>query len=150
MPQKADPSGLFQGELPKAVLIQCPVCGYGLNKPPVDFTFCPSCGTEFGYHDFDHSFQELRSQWIESGMPWWSPVRPKPAAWNPTDQLDSLIANEKELAAAIRPFEYVAQKSGSFPESKPDSFKIQWGSGFRKGLIQNSFHRYPEGIAGRA
>jgi hypothetical protein len=48
----------------------CPVCGYAkLAEPPYDktgcasFEICPSCGTEFGYHDASKSHAEPRRLW---------------------------------------------------------------------------------------
>ena len=67
---------------------QCPVCAFaGLDEPPVDFTICPSCGTEFGYHDFIRGHDELRSQWIATGPKWHSSVVPAPPQWNGMEQL---------------------------------------------------------------
>ena len=65
----------------------CPVCGYGLNRPPEDFVICPSCGTEFGYDDSGTSHEELRQRWIATGPAWWSTVDQQPANWNPYQQL---------------------------------------------------------------
>jgi hypothetical protein len=46
----------------------CPVCAYAAPKySPEDFTICPSCGTEFGYHDSKKSHAELRAEWVERG-----------------------------------------------------------------------------------
>ena len=40
----------------------CPVCAYAaLIYPPEDFTICPSCGTDFGYHDSNKTNAELRA-----------------------------------------------------------------------------------------
>lgn len=66
----------------------CPVCGYDqLLYPPEDFTICPSCGTEFGYHDSARSHRELRLQWIRSGALWQSAVIQPPPLWNGYEQL---------------------------------------------------------------
>ena|ERR1039457_1185114 len=65
----------------------CPVCGYSMAYPPRDFHICPSCGTEFGYHDSRRTYGELRRLWIESGARWWSSNRPAPARWSPWEQL---------------------------------------------------------------
>jgi hypothetical protein len=66
----------------------CPVCAYPrLPHPPVDFTICPSCGTEFGYHDSTRSYSELRFYWIENGMQWHSRVVRQPQDWNPVAEL---------------------------------------------------------------
>jgi len=52
----------------------CPVCGFAeLTQPPYDstgcasFEICPSCGTEFGYHDANKSHEELRRRWLAAG-----------------------------------------------------------------------------------
>lgn len=52
----------------------CPVCFYDeLDEPPDNnFDICPSCGTEFGYDDFNASHDELRKRWIAGGCKWWS------------------------------------------------------------------------------
>lgn len=51
----------------------CPVCGYNrLVAPPEEGTICPSCGTQFGYHDFAFSHAELRAHWLANGARWWS------------------------------------------------------------------------------
>jgi hypothetical protein len=65
----------------------CPVCGYEMDDPPQDYNICPSCGTEFGYHDSGRTYEELRRIWLNSGAPWWSPVDKKPLGWNPYKQL---------------------------------------------------------------
>jgi hypothetical protein len=67
----------------------CPVCGYDrLTDPPLNFSICPSCGTEFGYDDKFASHAELRAKWLLSGPKWWSPVDPCPDDWNPDFQVD--------------------------------------------------------------
>ncbi len=61
----------------------CPVCGFDhLAEPPVNFTICPSCGTEFGYDDAFALHAELRAAWLNGGARWWSPVDPRPEGWN--------------------------------------------------------------------
>src|SRR5262245_54080636 len=65
----------------------CPVCGYGLTEPAEDFNICPSCGTEFGYHDATVSHRTLRHQWLRRGAPWASRAIRPPAGWNPVQQL---------------------------------------------------------------
>jgi hypothetical protein len=68
----------------------CPVCAYAaLKYPPEDFTICPSCGTEFGYHDSNKSNAELRAAWVERGLPWSSRVIERPVGWNGLRQLQS-------------------------------------------------------------
>jgi len=67
----------------------CPVCGYNqLRYPPEDFTICPSCGTEFGYHDSRRTHWELRVQWVNEGALWHSRViNPPSPLWNGLKQL---------------------------------------------------------------
>jgi hypothetical protein len=66
----------------------CPVCGYDqLEDPAMEDEICPSCGTQFGYHDFNKSHQQLRLLWIRKGMQWHSRVDEKPLEWNPHNQL---------------------------------------------------------------
>ena len=75
----------------------CPVCGWSkLEEPAYDetksssFEICPSCGTEFGYQDANKTHAELRKEWIEKGMSWWSNTTEKPADWNPQEQLKNV------------------------------------------------------------
>jgi hypothetical protein len=63
----------------------CPVCGFHLEV--FEFNICPSCGTEFGIDDIDHSYTELRHIWIENGPHWSSTVSMVPERWNPWMQL---------------------------------------------------------------
>ena len=66
----------------------CPVCGYPeLEDPPENHEICPSCGTQFGYHDFTRSHAELRARWLERGAAWHSRVDPPPPNRNPYQQL---------------------------------------------------------------
>ena len=72
----------------------CPVCGFdGLAEPAYDetgspsFEICPSCGTEFGYHDATQSHEDLRKAWISHGAAWKSEVIPPPKGWDPFEQL---------------------------------------------------------------
>lgn len=80
----------------------CPVCGYGeLCEPPWDNEspsdeICPSCGTQFGYHDAaggdvarrQSKHRELRKRWVARGMPWDSAgIEPPPDGWDPRRQL---------------------------------------------------------------
>ena len=69
----------------------CPVCGYEkLDTPPNNFTICPSCGTEFGYDDFEYSLEDLTRAWVDSGMQWWSRTIHAPKGWNPAKQLKNI------------------------------------------------------------
>lgn len=79
----------------------CPVCGYPhLEKPPRgeatggSYEICPSCGFEFGVSDDDKGFTyELwRAKWIEGGMNWYSVLVMPPKNWDPSEQLDNLVA----------------------------------------------------------
>src|SRR5215207_9058316 len=66
----------------------CPVCGYDrLTKPPENFYICPSCGTEFELDDDERSHQELRSEWIDKGLLWFSQATTPPKEWSPYRQL---------------------------------------------------------------
>ena len=66
----------------------CPVCAYpNLEFPPRDFEICPSCGTEFEYHDARKSHEELRLEWIANGMHWYSHAVHPPLGWSPVQQL---------------------------------------------------------------
>jgi transcriptional regulator with XRE-family HTH domain len=70
----------------------CPVCGYDqLTNPPANFNVCPCCGTEFEADDFDRSHKEVRGEWIEKDMPWFSRSTLQPKNWSGYRQL--LIAN---------------------------------------------------------
>src|SRR5260221_9124431 len=52
---------------------RCPVCFYpSLPLPPEDHNICLCCGTEFGFDDFDSTFDELRERWVRNQMPWFS------------------------------------------------------------------------------
>jgi len=103
MSQKIEPFGVLQGGMPQTqgLTYECPVCGYGMSKPPADFTHCPCCGTEFGYHDSDNSYSELRDAWISSGKNWWSNSRNPPPGWNPDVQLKRLLASEREALTPV-------------------------------------------------
>lgn len=65
----------------------CPVCGNALSAPPLDFTICPCCGTEFGNDDQDWTHEQLRNAWLDKGAPWWSNSQPAPNNWNPIEQV---------------------------------------------------------------
>lgn len=66
----------------------CPVCGYDdMPSPPRSFSICSSCGTEFGYDDFDTTHEELRLRWLSKGARWFSRSRPAPPNWNWYEQL---------------------------------------------------------------
>src|SRR5258708_39499366 len=66
----------------------CPVCGYSaLPELPKDDLICPSCGTQFGYHDASTSHEQLRNWWLAAGAPWHSRRIPPPRLWNPMKQV---------------------------------------------------------------
>jgi len=72
----------------------CPVCGYAnLAELPYDktggasFEICPSCETEFGYHDASKSHAELRKLWLAAGAPWRSRATVSPPDWSGIEQL---------------------------------------------------------------
>lgn len=74
----------------------CPVCGYpGLDDPPENHVICPCCGTQFDYDDDAPTERGrlrrhagLRSEWITSGMSWWSSARFAPPDWDARQQLE--------------------------------------------------------------
>lgn len=79
----------------------CPVCGFvGLHDRPRSpsgggsYEFCPSCDFEFGVTDDDlgYSDEKWREKWIEDGLPWRSRSQPRPANWDPSGQLQALLA----------------------------------------------------------
>jgi transcription elongation factor Elf1 len=80
--------------MPNSNTFSCPVCGFaGLSEPAYDssgcasFEICPSCGTEFGYHDATKSHAELRKLWLDAGAPWRSQTTPPPHDWDALEQL---------------------------------------------------------------
>lgn len=69
----------------------CPVCGYEhLEAPAMDDEICPSCGTHFGYHDYNKSHLQLRNAWIADGAKWWSAEEPPSPYWDAQMQLKNL------------------------------------------------------------
>jgi hypothetical protein len=57
-----------------------------MEEPPERFAICPSCGTEFGHHDFvlderdrPVKLAELRAAWLDAGAPWFDDDTPRPA-----------------------------------------------------------------------
>jgi hypothetical protein len=80
----------------------CPVCGYSeLTRPPERNLICPSCGTEFDYHDHGVSHEELRARWISAGARWFSRAQPPPPGWDPFHQLsEAHLANSAGKAYA--------------------------------------------------
>jgi hypothetical protein len=68
----------------------CPVCGFqNLPYPPLDYEICPSCGTEFEYHDARRTHAGLREKWVREGALWHSTVIPKPVGWDAWLQLSN-------------------------------------------------------------
>jgi hypothetical protein len=66
----------------------CPICGYkSLEFPPIDYTICACCGTEFGYDDRVLSHTELTKRWVDNGCPWFDDGEQKPLGWNAYMQL---------------------------------------------------------------
>jgi len=83
----------------------CPVCGYdGLEYPPADYSICPSCGTEFGYHDLTFTPAQLRQRWIASGASWQASYLPPPPHWSAETQLRNIgySLTEADRAALTR------------------------------------------------
>lgn len=76
----------------------CPVCGWDkLREPPVNHNICASCGTQFGYEDYNCSHEELRRQWIDGGMKFFLDMRDrKPENWNPIEQLKNIGVTLKD------------------------------------------------------
>jgi hypothetical protein len=69
----------------------CPVCGYPkLSEPPMNFSICSCCGTEFEYDDFTTPYSVLRNRWLTNGAKWFSPEELPPAGWKPMEQLADL------------------------------------------------------------
>lgn len=68
----------------------CPVCGYPgwPDAPPNEYDICPSCGTEFGYHDVLKTHSQLRSKWIAAGPVWQSRVVARPYDWDAWKQME--------------------------------------------------------------
>src|SRR3954451_143592 len=71
-------------------MINCPVCGYDRLTEPLRWSFCPSCGTEFGYSDRGRSYDVLRASWLREGARWDSEVIPQPPNWDPIAQLRNI------------------------------------------------------------
>src|SRR4051812_30863439 len=72
----------------------CPVCGYPWRSDtPPDFQICGSCGFQFRVTDDDRGicYEEWRNHWIARGMPWRGISTRPPEAWNPTEQIQSLV-----------------------------------------------------------
>jgi hypothetical protein len=83
--------------------VRCPVCLYdGLRAEPTDFRICPSCGTEFGYHDAVRSHRQLRDEWLARGPEWHSAVVTRPAGWDGIAQisagLDRTLASDSAVS----------------------------------------------------
>jgi hypothetical protein len=73
----------------------CPICGYDrLSEPPLNFTICPCCGTEFEYDDVLSSRAQLRAGWLRDGAKWWSTVDSPPIGWDPFLQVSQLMESE--------------------------------------------------------
>ena len=78
---------------------KCPVCGWPeLNEESHSIygsgshEICRSCGVQFGLHDYNESFDELRQKWISEGMKWRGKSKTSPPSWDPEKQLQALIA----------------------------------------------------------
>ena len=88
--QQAFEPCVLSGRVPENMVKRkyiCPVCGYPMQDPPRDNNLCPSCGTEFGYHDAGRTFQDIRQEWLRSGAHWWSRYEKQPYNWNPFQQM---------------------------------------------------------------
>ncbi len=89
------------------VTFPCPICNYQMDQEPVDWRYCPSCGTQFGYHDAGRSYEALRHEWVRSGMLWWSPFRNPPVDWNPWEQVSvfyrpRIVSDEQSVDSRVR------------------------------------------------
>lgn len=83
---------------------RCLVCGFVAQVAFEEYDICPSCGTEFGVNDVNATIQDLRAAWLATGPTWWSPVDPRPSAWNPEKQLANVTGgdhNNPFVAAAL-------------------------------------------------
>ena len=91
----------------------CPVCGYNqLEDAPANHEICPSCGTEFGYHDFTRTHAELTKGWLLKGAQWHSKAAPPPPDWNPYGQLLNLQNSVENNASETQNTEVIAIKLG--------------------------------------
>jgi hypothetical protein len=84
--------------------ITCPVCGYDqLEFPPVNFSICGCCGTEFGYDDRVLTHGQLTQRWIANGCPWFDPNEQKPYGWNAWKQIiDARLSIYLPIVAKIQ------------------------------------------------
>ncbi len=105
----------------------CPVCGYEMEDPPVDFNTCASCGTEFGLHDLNASVLELREAWIKTGPQWWSASDAKPEGWDPYTQLARVSA---PCSSELTPGVVVRIVTGTTNDKIPvtDWARNRWGA----------------------
>jgi hypothetical protein len=107
----------------------CPVCGYLLRVPPINFHICPSCGTEFGYDDAGTSHAELRAIWLRSGAHWWSTTTSAPPNWDPYLQVDNILVGAPVWTTMLRvaaaqdendaPLGFAASGAGANPQQQP-------------------------------
>jgi len=101
----------------------CPICGYPeLDEAPFNYLengiksysyskgaptyeICPCCGIEFGYTDYEKTWDELRKEWIDSNYKWKHTTAQKPSNWNPKKQLKNIekIPKEPEPVREIIP-----------------------------------------------
>jgi hypothetical protein len=81
----------------------CPVCGYDkLEFPPINFTICACCGTEFGYDDRVLTADDLRMRWIRHGCPWFDAGEQIPERWNPFVQMFNAKLNYPPFVEEFR------------------------------------------------
>ena len=87
---------------------KCPVCYFAdmeMSAPPEPYYICPCCGTEFGLDDETKSFDQLRREWIERGMLWFSRYTPPPEGWSALRQLGvksiKNVATSRATTAAV-------------------------------------------------
>jgi hypothetical protein len=104
----------------------CPVCGYGMAEEPSNFNICPSCGTEFGYHDANVSINTLRATWLRNGAKWWSSTDVEPNGWDPYSQVSNLLSQRFVWQSLMIPAGNVSVKS--------DLSKMAAGAGGDNGI----------------
>ena len=120
----------------------CPVCSYQMAYPPQDYNICPCCGTEFGNHDIDKTYDELRQDWFRRGMPWF--FRQPPLGWNPWAQLGNIGQVGYPYSIASWPFSITIGGVPSVPRFTTGdsvgiyalpSHKIEWRWSFASELL---------------
>jgi hypothetical protein len=87
----------------KSLQYFCPVCGYdALEEAPAEYSICPCCGTEFGYHDLTLSWEELRNRWVAAGAHWFSKHTVPPLRWAASAQLARLAVQNVNAGLTVQ------------------------------------------------